>query len=184
MDASDPVNPVVHIDYHDSLRYENLDITATQVGASFSLNYKPVDKLMLKLFGTYQNSKLYDYMPNDAKPDSLIDRDHEWTPTFYGGLTANYAPVEKLNIYSNVYYFTRQTYRRYESPYAGTLNPGETGKDVIDAKYIVNLKVSYNFWKKSTVYFNMRNALNNNSQEFGFADDTKGLYMLGLRFRL
>ena len=175
------------MDYHDSLRYENLDITAIQNGESFSLNYKPTNNLLLKVFGTYQNTRLKDYMPDDANPDSLVDIDHEWTPTFYGGLTVNYQPVNKINIYSNVYYFTEQTYNRYESPFAGQPssvggNPNETGTDKISSKYIVNLRISYNFREKSSIYFNARNVLDNQSREFGFADDIKGLYMVGARF--
>jgi iron complex outermembrane recepter protein len=184
LDMSDPANPIVHIDYHDSLRYENLDVVATQLGGSFSLNYKPASNLLVKFFGTYQGSKLYDYMPDDASPDSLINKKHTWTPVFYGGITLNYSPFEKFNIYTSAYYFAEQTYHRYESPYAGTLNPNETGKDAIDQKVIVNLKLSYRFWNESTVYFNARNLLNGTSREFGFADDTKGLYMLGVRLML
>jgi hypothetical protein len=53
----------------------------------------------------------------------------------------------------------------------------------VDAKMIMNLKISYKIWKESSIYFNARNLLNNKKKEFAFVDDIKGTYLIGVDFR-
>ena len=66
------------------------------------------------------------------------------------------------------------------------MNPDYTGSGVaqVSAKAIVNAKVSYKVYKNNSVFVNMRNMLGSESPEFGFADHTKGLYLLGLHIDL
>lgn len=161
---------------HERKTYENIDVESQQIGASFSINYMPIKNMLIKAYGTYQKTDLSDYMANEADPTNLIDIEHEWTPSFYGGLSVNYMPVEKWTIYANLYYLGEQVYNRYESPF------GENGEDVIGEKGILNLKVAYNFNETSSIFVNARNVSNNKANEFGFADEISSLYLIGLTF--
>jgi len=100
--------------------------------------------------------------------DTYTDTDHKWTPAFYGGFRVNYKPIDKLNVNASIYTYGKQTF----------IHSFET-QDV-DSKIILNAKISYNFWKDTWVYVNLRNALNDRSREFPFVDDIGGLYLVGL----
>lgn len=113
----------------------------------------------LKFGGSYQ-------------PDSTISITHKATPQFYGGLMINYRILNRVNINLNLYGYGKQ----YLS------HSFETG--AVEPKLISNLKISYNIWKKSSIYFNARNLLNNRNREFAFVDDIGGLYLFGLEIKL
>ncbi len=165
---------------HDYRTYENLDIEATQTGVSAAISYMPSNKAIFRLYGTYQQTSLADFVPDETQPNEKEDVDHEWTPAFYGGLTANIMPIEKLSVYANVYFASEQVYSRYVSPLG---NPLETGTDKIDANATLHLNVSYKFWKENRVFVSAQNLFNGNKREFGFADGVEDLYMLGVRLQ-
>jgi len=163
---------------HERRTYENIDVVSKQMGASFSINYMPTKKILLKTFGTYQKTNLKDYMSDENDPANLTDVEHKWTPTFYGGLSMNYNFTANWFLYANLYYMGEQVYNRYESPY------GENGEDIIGEKGILNVKLSYQFMNNSSIYVSARNITNNEVNEFGFADQVGGLYMFGIHFNL
>jgi len=167
--------PTVHVNYHDSLQYTNLKVNSTQIGGSFSINYMPTKKMLIKAYGTYQKTDLTDYLASD---NTIKDIEHKWTPSFYGGLSVNYKPVEKWTLYANLYYMSSQVYNRYESPF------GENGEDKIGEKGILNVKVTYNFTETSSFFVSARNLTGNNINEFGFTDEIGSLYTVGLHFGL
>ena len=167
--------PTVHVNYHDSLQYTNLKVNSTQIGGSFSINYMPTKKMLIKAYGTYQKTDLTDYLASD---NTIKDIEHKWTPSFYGGLSVNYKPVEKWTLYANLYYMSSQVYNRYESPF------GENGEDKIGEKGILNVKVTYNFTETSSFFVSARNLTGNNISEFGFTDEIGTLYTVGLHFGL
>lgn len=172
---------------HDYRTYQNLDIEAKQLGVSATINYMPSNKALFRFYGTFQKTDLSDFVPNEAAPDVTKDIDHEWTPSFYGGVIANIMPIEKLSVYANVYFASEQVYSRYISPLVKTEeNPQgtlETGSDKIKANAHLNLSVSYKFWKENSVFVSAQNLFNGNKREFGFADDINDLYMIGLRLQ-
>ncbi|MGM0550208.1 MAG: TonB-dependent receptor plug domain-containing protein [Bacteroidota bacterium] len=165
---------------HEYRTYKNLDIEAIQTGVSAAISYMPSNKAIFRLYGTWQQTSLTDFVPDETQPNAKEDIDHEWTPAFYGGFTANIMPVEKLSIYANVYFTSEQTYSRYVSPQN---NPLETGTDKLDANASFHLNVSYKFWEENAVFVSAQNLLNGNNREFGFADSVEDLYMLGLRLQ-
>lgn len=161
----------VYVVVHDSLHFSNLDVVSKQYGATASIRYYASEKLQFHFFGTYQHTELENYA---IKPDSLIDTEHTWTPNFYGGMVCNYTPWPKININANTYFYTDQTYTRYQSPF------GEKNYTDVAAKFILNLKVNYKFRPNSSIFLNARNLLNNKEKEFGFTDDIHGLYLIGI----
>ena len=100
--------------------------------------------------------------------EDLYDIEHKATPTFYGGIITDYNPIEKLSLNANLYYMSRQELVfQYEN-------------DIIDPKTILNLKVSYQVWKNNSLYFNARNILNQDHNEFMFMDKIGAQYLVGL----
>lgn len=93
---------------------------------------------------------------------------HKATPAFFGGFSVNYTPIEKLNIYASGNFYSKQTYTT------------SNGTFIADPKFILNCKLSYKVWKDNAVFFNARNLLNDNKQEFAWTDETKGCYLIGL----
>lgn len=123
----------------------------------YNANREPIDTLYTATL-----------IANINRPDSLYQTiDHKATPAWYGGLTVDYRPIEKLSIVAGGYYYGKQTFVNMN------------GTDEIDSKLLVNLKVSYQVWKYGTVYLNARNLLNDDHHEYGFTDPIGGLYMVG-----
>ena len=92
---------------------------------------------------------------------------HKATPSFFGGFSVNYTPIEKLNIYASGNFYSKQTYTT------------SNGTFEADPKFILNCKLSYKVWKDNAVFFNARNLLNDKKQEFAWTDETKGCYLIG-----
>jgi len=127
--------------------------------------------------------------------DSLISMDHKATPSVYGGLVIEYKPIKKLTLNSSVYFYTKQTFLQNKMYDIGkytdanrannqaTYNPADyASRYTISPKIIVNLMVSYKFWKENSVFFNARNLLNNDKVEFAYMDKVDATYLIGLNF--
>jgi hypothetical protein len=79
-----------------------------------------------------------------------------------------------------MYYFSDQTIETNKVNDSNRL--GAQGMYQVDPKVIVDLKVSYKFWKNNSIFVNARNLLNNRSKEFAYTDEIGGLYMAGINF--
>jgi len=102
---------------------------------------------------------------------TLITGKNKWTPSFYGGASMNYKPIEKLNLNLSSYFYTKQTY----------IHKFATTK--VDPKMILNIKADYKFYKDNSVFFNVRNLLGAFGQdqvEFAFLDKIGTTVLLGL----
>ena len=76
----------------------------------------------MKVFGTFQNStmknfeqdKYEEFLPGTGilipATDTIAEMDHESTPSFFGGATVNYKPMEKLDIFATLHVNTSQSY--------------------------------------------------------------------------
>lgn len=140
------------------------------------------------------NIKSYSAVYTTFRDSSKISMTHKGTPSFYGGMIADYTIKKKLNINSSVYFYGEQTMLhnkindigRYSPEFINNqaaYNPG-LFKDVytMQPKFVVNLKVTYKFLKENSVFINARNLFNSTEKEFGFMDEVKGLYMAGINF--
>ncbi len=163
-------------------RYRNIPLKAHQFGLTGSLKLIAGQNLQFKGFGTVQltaldnldtkvNHEMYGYMQSYP---SQIDLKHESTPTFYGGFMVNYTPIQKLNLFANLYYYSDQVFRYDDA------STGHVEEISIDSKTIVDFKASFKVYKENAVFINARNLLGSESKEFAFGDDTKGLYLIGL----
>ncbi len=153
-------------------QYTNLDMKSKQIGFSYSFNFIVKENLQIKIFNTQQYTKIYNFLYGD----SLINKEHLYTPSFYGGIIINYLPFEKLNIFSNLYFYGSQYSQidEFRNEDADSYN-----LYLIEAKAIINLKLSYKIWKNNILFLNIRNVLNDKKKEFNFADNNESLYLIG-----
>lgn len=163
----------IHIE--DSMFYENLPLEASQIGASFTINYAFNKKWQLKAYGTFQQTKLKNHITIEG---DTIDKTYKYTPSFFGGLTSIYSPTKKLNIYLGIYGYGEQIYNRYWV----RANPDTKARaeDKLKAKFIVTAKVSYKVWNENSVFVEGKNLLFDDNREFGFADPVKSVFYVGL----
>ncbi|MBR5168455.1 MAG: TonB-dependent receptor plug domain-containing protein [Salinivirgaceae bacterium] len=130
-------------------------------------NYEEYDQTLKRL----QAAGVYPTLYNGKTYDGRYEKkevEHKATPAFFGGFSANYTPIEKLNIYASGNFYSKQTYTT------------SNGTFEADPKFILNCKVSYKVWKDNAVFFNARNLLNDKKQEFAWTDETRGCYLVGL----
>jgi len=173
---------------HLIYQYVPLDLKARQTGATFSFNFAPSSKVQLRAYATVQQTKLenYDkklspayfdlntftpYLPQTER----MDITHKQTPSVYGGLTGNFRPIDRFNLYAGVYYLGAHTYRHDYASYEE-----EKGEVEVAGRTLVNIKASYNVYKQNSIFINARNVFNSKGQEFGFADEIGGLYLAGI----
>jgi len=88
---------------------------------------------------------------------------------FYGGFVVNYEMNNKVNLNLNGYYLDASTLTNKHASFN------------LSSKVILNLNASYKFWKDCSVFLNLRNLLQDNSQEFAFMDQIGSKYYMGLR---
>ncbi len=122
------------------------------------------------------NAEVYDQTLQNLQGMGLVQYDgrykketidHKATPSFFGGFSLNYTPIEKLNIYASGNFYSKQTYKT------------SNGTFEVDPKFTMNCKISYKVWKDNAVFVNARNAFGDKKREFAWMDETKGYYLLG-----
>ena len=168
-------------------RYQNLDLTATQNGATISMNWLPKQSFQAKFFITVQQSDLTDFAYDiDNDPDATTDRKHEQTPDYYGGLILNIKPVSRLNLNTHCYYYGSQVFDHEDYIFSVPFQPGIVISSLhnmdIESKILINLNATWHLTSKIDLFINARNISGADSQEFGFADNIGSLYLAGLRF--
>jgi len=169
-------------------QYVELDLKAKQTDAAFSVNFAPSSKVQLKAYATIQETKLENYdkkiTPVIIDPSTFtfelptserINTTHKQTPSIYGGVTGNFRPVDKFNVFAGVYYLGRHTYRHDYASYDES-----KGQIEVPGRTVFNIKASYNVYKNNSIFINARNAFNSKGQEFGFSDKIAGLYLAGI----
>lgn len=175
-------------------QFRNTPTTATQLGATFSINYVPNDKIQFKPFVTLQKTETEDlplatgfptnYIDPQLAPVTYTNSTHKYTPGYYGGFYLNYAPVSKFNVNLSSYFFGKQ------SQYDGSWNENnpakakQTAEGQIKSKFMLSAKISYEVLKGLNVFVSGRNLIGASSREFYAADKTAGLYLVGASFNL
>jgi iron complex outermembrane receptor protein len=167
--------------------YENLDLESFQTGVTFNLTYVPSDKLQLRTYATVQRTQLKNYDKSltpviidpinniyDLPVTERMDTEHRQTPNVYGGVAVNFRPIDKLNLFANTYFMTSHIYRHDYAAYEET-----KGQTEVPGFAVFNVKASYQLYKNNSVFINARNMFGTQEQ-FGFADEVGGLYLLGV----
>jgi Outer membrane receptor proteins, mostly Fe transport len=168
---------------------DNFDLKVYQVGSTASLGFTS-HHFQGHLFATIQQTFIRDFnnsVLGFAILGSIkkVDEMHLGTPDVFGGLYLNYQPLDPLNINVNVYYLSRCTLIHSDIPMGNVLAPSSpslSGSVSIQESFILNAKVSYDFWKGLAAYVNVRNALNINQAQFIWGDPNHVLVFLGLQY--
>jgi iron complex outermembrane receptor protein len=173
------------------LQFDNLDIRAYQLGSTVSLGFT-TRRFNGKVFATLQQTWLMDYVPGIWRVYDLInpldssnqkDTQHLGTPDLFGGFYLNYHPIDKLNINLNAYFFSRHTQIRGDIVVGGLEDHFYTsGRVDIQQSFLLNAKVSYNFWNGLAAFVNVRNLFNINQAQFAWGDANHTLCFIGLQF--
>lgn len=174
--------------------FQNIPTTATQTGVTLSVNFVPNDKIQFKPFVTIQKTETQDlpsiyldpaFAQSIGMPVAYGDSEHLYTPGSYGGFYFNFRATQKLNVNLNGYYFSKQT--NYDGSYDAEnpdANPEQYEEGQISAKFLLNVKVSYELIKGLNGFVAGRNCLGSSSREFYGSEKTKGLFLVGLSYRM
>jgi iron complex outermembrane receptor protein len=178
------------------LEYDNLNLKEWQVGATVSVGFT-VARVQGRVFATVQHTRLEGLAPdisnallvfntsyNPQDPKNQKNTNHEATPDLFGGFYLNIQPLDKLNLNVNGYYLSRRTQINTEIPTQNPSEPSISGRIDIQQSFLLNTKVSYNFWNGLTAFINMRNLFNINKPEFAWGDPNHFLCFIGLQYDL
>ncbi|NJK85336.1 MAG: hypothetical protein HC906_04580 [Bacteroidales bacterium] len=177
-------NPTLYNNYVSA--YQNFTPDQlTTLGTIIGSDYK-------KTYGT-RNTDLIDGKIN---PDSLVNLEHKATPKFYGGFDVEFNPasLKKMSVYLGSYFYSENILYDTKINDIGRYNLDGSAKTnydsreyssvyTVEPKIILNLKISYKVWKECSVFINTRNLLNTSKREFGYLDEIKGLYLLGMNLK-
>jgi iron complex outermembrane receptor protein len=173
------------------MQYDNLDTKAYQLGSTVSLGFT-TRRFNGRVFATLQHTVIKDHAPdiyhlwdisyNPLDPKNQIDKDHVATPDLYGGFFLNYQPADTWNINLNAYYFTRHTQIRADFIRGDNMTSYPSGDFDVQQSFLLNLKVSYNFWNGLSAFVNVRNLFNINQPQFAWGDANHILCFIGLQF--
>jgi len=192
------------------VKYSTMPVVAKQSGVTASVSFMLGQKITCRVFGTYQKTDMSDYynigtdkivtqmvagvVANEIKPtydpvkkvfvanfpqssngssygyNGIQKADeNKNSPNIYGGFVVNYEMNNKVNLNLNGYYLDASTLTNKHASFN------------LSSKVILNLNASYKFWKDCSVFLNLRNLLQDNSQEFAFMDQIGSKYYMGLR---
>lgn len=159
-------------------QFRNVPTTAQQIGATFSINFVPNERLQFKPFVTVQKTETKDLSANYVDPtlgETYSDSEHKNTPSVYGGYYFNYKATEWFNVNINGYYFA--SHRQYHlTDLTYTSNAGD-----IEGVFLVNAKLNFAITKQFNLFLNGRNITANSRQYFG-TDKIGSVYLLGASF--
>jgi hypothetical protein len=182
------------------MQFDNLDTKAYQLGATASLGFS-ISRVHARVFVTVQQTMIKDHDPNLWHFWDIVNNsagynpldphnqnrtgDHAGTPDLYGGFYLNYQPAGKWNINVNAYYFSRHTQIRGDFTSGDFTNyTYSSGEFDIKQSFLLNTKVSYNFWGGLTAFINLRNLFNINQEQFAWGDHNHILCFIGLQFEI
>jgi iron complex outermembrane receptor protein len=162
---------------------ENVPYTAHQNGISASVTWIPNKQWQIRPFITLQETELrnFDYYNNPTQTGVAYqgrELKHENTPTLFGGWYVNWSPVAKLNVNTSSYFFGEHTLTTQQD----IAYKSEDGR--IAGKMLLNARVSYQVYKKLSVYAGAKNLLNQNSREYYGTDRMGSQYFSGISYNL
>jgi iron complex outermembrane receptor protein len=173
-------------------KFQNLPLMARQIGGTLSFNFV-AGKFQIKPYVTIQHTTLFNYSPYavSATADSVYfipnsttnninsglgtQMKSQSTPAVYGGAYIDVQITPQLNLNLNPYFLAGHTQLEASNL---TYNDGVRGVQKLSPKFIMNVVVSYTFFKKLTLFMNFKNCFSDKSREF-FRGDTPGFKVLG-----
>lgn len=156
-------------------QYLPTDVVAIQTGVTASASLM-LGGASLKLFATAQRSRAEDYadtyvLPVPPQLRSSVVRS---TPAVFGGLVANWAASNSLNINVNAYGYTEQVF----------LHPMRATSVEARPKLLVNVAARIVLTDGMRVFATWRNTLRDKAHEYFRTDPIMSTVALGLRLQM
>ena len=132
--------------------FENNEQSAYQLGVNFDLKYSPNNKFSFALAYQFQNTQIKNIsLPDNSSNASSLYNVRGPTPTHILGFNFNYKPINKLNCNLNFYHTSFSSFTTYsEFTYDKT-------DAHIDDLFVLNSKISYQFYQHLNGFVNIRN---------------------------
>jgi iron complex outermembrane receptor protein len=173
-------------------QFQDLPLIARQIGGTISVNYI-VGKFQFKPYITVQHTTLFNYSPYAVSPNAPVSpyspnpvteninsgmgtiTSNLATPTVYGGAYINFEVIGHLNINLNPYFMSKYTQLEADNL---VYNNGLQGVENVTPKFLMNVVVSYTFFKKLTLFANFKNVFSDKTREF-YRGDIPGFLVSG-----
>lgn len=167
---------------------EQIPLRVKQQGLTFSVDYTS-QNLSIRPYITIQKTDLFDHSPYKVDPalnpdknwQTLADRKHLATPSFFGGILINYQPIKKLNINLHAYFFDEHELSHVVE--TTVFNDTGGGIATISRHLLGNTKLSYQLNSKLSSFVSVRNLFSNKFQYF-YTDPIQTNYWFGINFEL
>ena len=153
--------------------FEEIPVEALMLGTTVSIQSHWSEQLTSSFYITAQDTELDDAVEFCG---AVSDRDHEGTPTVYGGMVVNYQPTKSVSLNLNTYYLDDQAFDYRDVDEASV--PDYIYSD--DDTWIVNTKVSYQYNAVTTLYINGRNLVDSRQPQLQYVDHLNSLWMVGV----
>jgi iron complex outermembrane receptor protein len=141
------------------ITFANINQVISQAGINFwAKTY--IKKFQISMFATAQGmSSNYVFSP-------LLTN----TPSIFGGFVVNYSSLlNKLNFNLSGYGFKGYDFSIRQSY-----------QETIGTQFVLNAKLSYQFWKEQTLFINIRNWKPSPLKEYIMGEDILPLYLIGI----
>ena len=106
------------------------------------------------------------------------------TPSFFGGFLLNFKCSDKLNLSTDAYFYSNQTFINYDYyKMLDETNDYIAAQMKIKTNIVLNTKATYRLNKHITSSVRIRNILGSH-REYGFADPIGRLFQIGINLEL
>jgi iron complex outermembrane receptor protein len=153
--------------------FEAIHVEATQFGTTASWQSQWLDSLSTHVYMTVQRTLLDDAVEFSG---ALSDREHESTPSVYGGGVVNYHPTPDWNLNISAYFLSDQAFDYRDVDEAS--HPSSVYSE--DSRWVVNTKLSYQLSEEIQIYLNGRNLVNSRQPQLVYLDRLNALWMAGI----
>jgi iron complex outermembrane receptor protein len=173
-------------------QFQDLPLVAKQIGGTVSLNFV-AGKCQFKPYVTVQHTLLFNYSPYPVSPNAPVSAfslspatqninsgmgtitTNLATPNVYGGAYFNFEITSHLNLNLNPYFMSAYTQLEADNI---TYHNGLQGVENVPPQFLMNVAVSYTFFKKLTVFANFKNCFNQQTRQF-YRGDIPGFQVSG-----
>lgn len=151
---------------------ESVPTKATQTGITADWHYEEI-QWDINIFFTAQDTDVDDQYKTLIEPIDFEDVHNEGTPQYYGGINANWRPIERWSINANAYYMSSHSF---------VLEQPQGTKKVSSAVY-ANITVNHQFNNSIQGFVSAKNLSNKNQDQYLYTDKIDPLYVIGVNLK-
>jgi len=149
--------------------YQPTPTKSTQQGITVDWHYESID-WNLNTFITLQDTDVTDQYSSLVEPISFFDTHNIGTPKFYGGLNANWQPLDRWNLNANIYLLDKHT----------TILEPAIGSQEKTFLALANLTLSHQHSSKIDLHGSIKNLSIHNRSQYFHTDKIKPSFLIGI----